>query len=320
MSEISIGKLERKGLTFTRLLCRGNERSCPYYFRGELLIIEYPPHIVNSWRSDDDIEDAVPWGLRVAQHRVASFFNTRFEEVEAHRRRMEALGHVLPGARFASYGEAGECSAFKSQPLTAPNSTQPGAGIPERACRTTRSWLTAYMPLPQIAPFRIVYLGRGTCPCHPKRTRCVRNAADVVETLNYVGLLLSHFYYPAEEGEGMCAEDSLDVTRGCVTINLETNTHTFLEMVDIIRHAKLVVSVQGSQNFNAVFAQRGTAWIEMVPSHKTVRAESNRIYLGSMGMQTAILPIHGIHMHDTTPFTVPFQTPTQTKGLGTLDL
>ena len=270
---------------------------------------------MNTWSSDDDIEDAVPWGLRVAQHRVASFFNSRFEEVEAHRRHMEALGHVLPGARFASYGEAGECSTLKSQPLTVFNATQPGAGIPERACRTTRLWLTAYMPLPEIAPFRIVYLGRGTYPCHPKRARCVRNAADVVETLNYVGLLLSHFYYPPEEHEGMCTGYSLDTTRGCVTINLETNTHTFLEMVHIIRHANLVVSVQGSQNFNAVFAQRGTAWIEMVPCHKTVRAESNRIYLGSMGMKTAILPIHGIHIHDTTPFTVLFQTLTQTLDL-----
>jgi hypothetical protein len=69
---------DRVLLMSTRCI-RGNARECPYYIRSrELIIVEYCPNIVNNWRSDDDIEDAAPWGLRVAQRRVASFFNARF--------------------------------------------------------------------------------------------------------------------------------------------------------------------------------------------------------------------------------------------------
>jgi hypothetical protein len=291
----------RRVLFMPTACLRGNARQCAFYIRcRELLIVEMFPELVNSWLSDDDLEDAVPSGLRCAQRRVQAFFDARLDEIEQRRRQMEVSDRlVVSGSRSARYGESGECSIFKSQPITSLDALgQTGPGRSERACRSAHSWLTSHVKSPPTAPFRIVFLGRGMSPCPPDRERCARNAADVLEALDSVGLLLSHLYYPSTM---LAARES---ARGCVYINQEMNTHTFLEMVDVLRHAHLIVGVQGSQNFNAIFASRGTAFIEMVPTHDKIRAESNRIYLESMGMKTAILPIYGIHMHDATPFAI----------------
>ena len=66
----------------------------------------------------------------------------------------------------------------------------------------------------------------------------------------------------------------------------------------------MIVSVQGSQNYNLLFASSSAIFIEMVPFNGERRAESNRIFFGSLGLKTAILPIPGFHLQDPTPFAI----------------
>lgn len=133
------------------------------------------------------------------------------------------------------------------------------------------------------------------------------NAASLVEMLNVVGLLLSAY----ETGDGSEATrrrvprtDDVAEEVACVHINHEVRTHTFMETVALMRQAKLVVSMQGSQNCNLLFASLGTLVIEMVPVKLPHRAESNRILLSSLGVRVAILPIYGITIQEATPFTI----------------
>ena len=137
------------------------------------------------------------------------------------------------------------------------------------------------------------------------------NAASLVEMLNVVGLLLSA-YQPGDGSETARRHFTRTRTDGvdeenihaCVHINHEVRTHTFMETVALMREAKLVVSMQGSQNYNLIFASTGTLVIEMVPVKAKERAESNRIFLSSLGVRVAILPIYGISIQEARPFTI----------------
>ena len=322
---------------------RGNARVCPYYFRSqELLIVEILPHLVNTIHSLDDIQDAVPPGIRLAQRRIGAFFDARLDEIERTRQARGVMGHFwTSGAKAVRYGEAGECSQGKAHRLTVLKASgEADRGRSSRACRGLDAWFTSHlersrdgdrhghldMAVSTLRParlvlesFRVVYIGRGSSPCPTGRTRCVLNAAELVDVLDSVGLLFSFFNSIFERSERVGTHKSVEYSKyaasaarrpqqvlpsGCVVINHEANTHTFLETVDIMRLANLVVSVQGSQNYNLLFATRGTGLIEIVPTHENHRAESNRIYLSSLGMRMAILPIYGFHLQDPRPFSV----------------
>ena len=285
----------------------GNARTCAFYFRPrELLLVEMFPKIVNLLNTMDDVEDAVPPGIRLAKRRLTAFFAARLAKLEHSRAAIGAM--QASGGPALRYGEAGECSAAKTQRLLVQDASgQPGL-VASFSCRALDTWLTSHL-LPSGASysslFPIVYLGRGVTPCQPDRTRCILNSGDIVDMLDSVGLLLSSqlagelhddwstsYLAPSRRG------------RGCVHVNHELNTHTFLESVDIMRSASMIVSVQGSQNYNLLFASSSAIFIEMVPFNGERRAESNRIFFGSLGLKTAILPIPGFHLQDPTPFAI----------------
>jgi len=318
------GAVNARVLFMPTACLRGNARMCPYYFRAqELLLVEIHPTIINTHDSPDDISDAVPPGIRLAKRRISSFFDVRLAELESMRRNhrdRDAPDRVsFSGSSRATYAESGECSVAKAQPLTAGvhgGDSSQGAGSGEdsrgwapRGCRGLGRWLTAYQPLARVSAYQIIYLGRGTTPCTPGRTRCMSNAASLVEMLNVAGLLLST-YQPGDVSE--TARRHLAPTQGvaeemvhaCVHINREVRTHTFMETVALMRQARLVVGMQGSQNFNLIFASTGTLVIEMVPVKAAHRAESNRIFLSSLGVRVAILPIYGISIQEATSFTI----------------
>lgn len=307
-----VGRAANARVLFMPTAClRGNSRKCPYYFRAkELLLVEMYPTIVNTHLSLDDIRDAVPPGIRLAKRRISAFFDARLEELEGVRRSQLGAQHRASycGAARSTYAESGECSFVKAQPLT--TGIQGGewaVGEAPRGCRGFGRWLTAYQPLAGVSRYQIIYLGRGTTPCTPSRTRCMSNAASLVEMLNVVGLLLSA-YEPGDGSEAarrhVTRTDGVAEEMACVHINHEVRTHTFMETVALMRQSRLVVSMQGSQNYNLIFASPGTLLIEMVPVKLPIAAESNRIFLSSLGVRVAVLPIYGISIQEETPFMI----------------
>jgi hypothetical protein len=76
-------------------------------------------------------------------------------------------------------------------------------------------------------------------------------------------------------------------------VNFELRTHTLLEAAAVIGRAWLLVSVQGSQSFNAVFARRGVAFIEVVPS-LDIHPTSNHAFLRALGLRVWVLPARGV--------------------------
>lgn len=297
---------------------RGNARTCAYYFRAkELLLVEMHPAVVNTHLSLDDVADAVPSGIRLAKRRISSFFDARIAELESARSKCrDGLARASGcGAPSSKYAASGECSFYKAQPLTTGTTGGDSGELAEdvgqapRGCRGLRRWLTTYQPLARVSAYQIIYLGRGTTPCTPGRTRCIRNAASLVEMLNVAGLLLSSYSYEGDDKSGASKwnvprTDGMVEEMACIHINHEVRTHTFMETVALIREAKLVVSMQGSQNYNLIFASPGTLVIEMVPVKMQHRAESNRIFLSSLGVRVAILPIYGISIQDERPFAI----------------
>ena len=62
---------------------RGNARTCPFYFRPrELILVEMFPKMVNLLTTEDDLEDAVPAGIRLAKRRLDAFFGSRLALLE----------------------------------------------------------------------------------------------------------------------------------------------------------------------------------------------------------------------------------------------
>jgi hypothetical protein len=323
MVQAVLGRRSNSRVLFMSTEClRGNSRVCPYYFRSQqLLIVEMFPNLVNLGDTKDDIQDTVPQGIRLVQRRIGVFFDAHLDEIEHVRQGRAATS----GSNAVKYGEAGECSQGKAHRLTViKTSEEADRGRSSRACRGLDAWFTSHLETPESPParpllesFRVVYIGRGSSPCPWGRTRCVLNAAELVDILDSVGLFLSHFH-SIESGTHTLQESATkDVHSGCVHINHEHRTHTFLEVVDIIRHSNLIVGVQGSQLFDALFATRGTSLVEMVPTLpenvSSVRqdgtwsssyTESNRIFYGSLGMRTAILPIYGVQKFEPYPFPV----------------
>jgi hypothetical protein len=80
---------------------------------------------------------------------------------------------------------------------------------------------------------------------------------------------------------------------GVEVVNFELRTHTLLEAAAAIGQAWLLVSVQGSQSFNAVFARRGVAFIEVVPS-LDLHPTSNHAFLRALGLRVWVLPARGV--------------------------
>ena len=76
-------------------------------------------------------------------------------------------------------------------------------------------------------------------------------------------------------------------------MNFERRTHTLLEAAVAISQAWLLVSVQGSQSFNAVFARRGVAFIEVVPA-LDLHPTSNHAFLRALGLRVWVLPARGV--------------------------
>ena len=265
---------------------RGNARTCPFYFRPrELILVEMFPKMVNLLTTEDDLEDAVPAGIRLAKRRLDAFFGSRLALLERaseaqarhqdhqarhqdhqarHQRASERLLASEHGA--GRYGDTRECSEAKQQRLSSPHSPLGRALAP---CGHFDHWLTSYFPhfssreaaeAGQSAGcdagwFRAVYLGRGDATCeNGGRRRCIMNAAEVVDMLDAAACLLGQ----GDRGKrGKCGH--------CVHVNSELNTHTFLETVALVRSAQLLVGVQGSQNFNLLFASDSAVFVEIVP-------------------------------------------------------
>jgi hypothetical protein len=80
---------------------------------------------------------------------------------------------------------------------------------------------------------------------------------------------------------------------GVEVINFELRTHSLLEAAAAIGQAWLLVSVQGSQSFNVVFARRGAAFIEIVPSLDAYPT-SNHAFLRALGLRVWVLPARGV--------------------------
>ncbi len=76
-------------------------------------------------------------------------------------------------------------------------------------------------------------------------------------------------------------------------VNFELQTHTLLEAAAAIGQAWLLFSIQGSQSFNAVFARRGVAFIEVVPS-LDLPPTSNHAFLRALGLRVWVLPARGV--------------------------
>ena len=245
------------------------------------------PKIVNLKETLDDIEDAIPPLIGHAKRRLSTFFADRLAKLEQSRANFGAM--QASGMLAARYSEAGECSGAKTQRLNVlETSGEVGLGQASYSCRSLDTWLTAHLEpsgASYVAAFRVVYIGRGVSPCarplnpseiwsHPNsapRSRCTSNSGEVVDMLDSVGLLLSSYL----EGEALYdllpSSRAIDRRgRGCVHVNHELNTHTFLETVDTIRSASMIVSVQGSQLFDAIFAKQEAFLIEMVPTHETI--------------------------------------------------
>ena len=285
------------------------------------------PKIVNLKETLDDMEDAIPPLIGLAKRRLSTFFADRLAKLEQSRANFGAMR--ASGLFAARYGEAGECSGAKTQRLNVLEASgEVGLGQASYSCRTLDTWLTSHLEpsgASYVPAFRVVYIGRGVSPCarplnpsgiwsHPNsapRTRCTLNSGEIVDMLDSLGILLSS----SLEGESLydLSASSRAIVRrgrGCVHVNHELNTHTFLETVDIMRSVSMIVSVQGSQLFDAIFAKQEVFLIEMVPTHETriyvgdKRAESNRIFYSSLGMRTAILPIYGAHKFDDAPFAI----------------
>ena len=285
------------------------------------------PKIVNLKETLDDMEDAIPPLIGLAKRRLSTFFADRLAKLEQSRANFGAMR--ASGLFAARYGEAGECSGAKTQRLNVLEASgEVGLGQASYSCRTLDTWLTSHLEpsgASYVPAFRVVYIGRGVSPCarplnpsgtwsHPNsapRTRCTLNSGEIVDMLDSLGILISS----SLEGESLydLSASSRAIVRrgrGCVHVNHELNTHTFLETVDIMRSVSMIVSVQGSQLFDAIFAKQEVFLIEMVPTHETriyvgdKRAESNRIFYSSLGMRTAILPIYGAHKFDDAPFAI----------------
>jgi hypothetical protein len=117
--------------------------------------------------------------------------------------------------------------------------------------------------------------------------------------LDSVGLLLSSYL----EGEALYdllpSSRAIDRRgRGCVHVNHELNTHTFLETVDTIRSASMIVSVQGSQLFDAIFAKQEAFLIEMVPTHETI-AMGGSYVRGTISQKKKTIAIGGSYVRGT---------------------
>lgn len=296
---------------------RGNARKCPFYFRPrELLLVEMFPNVVNLGRTMDDLQDTVPPGIRLAQRKIQAFFNAQLVHLE--KRRASLADNQLSGATGVRYEEAGECSDAKTQHLTFGE----GHGRSIASCRPVDTWLTSYLPNPiprgsgEVKPFLIAYIGRGVSPCRP-RFRCVSNSGPLVDMLDAV----AHLQAIAMDADGGTSDSPQAFVRqgqgggGCLHVNHELRTHTFLETVALMRRVSMLVSTQGSQLFDALFAPSGTWLVEMVPAgdpgvgpaiypNTNITAESNRIFYGSLGMRTAILPLFGVTKFQGAPFSV----------------
>jgi hypothetical protein len=293
----------------------GNARECAYYFRPrELLLVEMFPKVVGLKDTWDDIEDVFPPGIRLAKQRLSTFFAWRLASVD--KARAAAGGRQASGRPRVRYGQAGECSDAKLQRLTVQYPGEASFGQASRACRPLDLWLTSQMPVSSSCTsprYSIVYLGRGSAPCQG-RTRCVLNSAALVDALDSVGLLFASLLAAGsdedESGPMGIGTPCRDRT-GCVHMNLELSTHTFLETVDVMRQANMIIAVQGSQNYNVLFASSPAIFIEMVPFIESQTAGRERtaeipenMFIGSLGFRTAILPIPGFGVQDTTPFAV----------------
>ena len=140
------------------------------------------------------------------------------------------------------------------------------------------------------------------------------NSGPVVDMLDALARLLA---MEADGGSEANPQTRLRVAEGgsgCVHINHEVRTHTFLETAALMQRVSMVVSMQGSQLFDALFAARGTWLIEMVPADHpggskiypdtNITAESNRIFYSSLGMRTAILPLFGVTKFGAVPISV----------------
>ena len=303
---------------------RGNERECPFYFRPrELVLVEQFPKVVGVKSSLDDVQDMFPPGIRRAAARLSSFFATRVAQLN--RARAMVGAPQVSGRPAEHYGEAGECSDAKSHRLPAQAQASLPSGLRQarQACRPLDSWVTSHVQTSpacsQAWPFRIVYMARGH-PCDVGRARCVLNSAEIIDTLDAVGLVLSHWMEagslrnkqePSADMEAACRDASDGMA--CVHMNLEQGTHTFLETVGIMQRASMIVGVQGSQNYNALFAPRSAILIEFVvfePRRTVCLSETcgsaipTNIFLGSSGLRTAILPIAGRAHSSEIPFAV----------------
>ena len=178
---------------------RGNARSCSYYYRvHELILVETYPDLVNTLASEDDTFDVVPHGVYIARRRISAYFDGRFHEQERSHSAFTSTNRGPVGGG----GYMGECSAAKTAPLT--RHTVTGKAITGSApfrCGKLQSWLTSQVQhggraegRGGVGGYRVVYLGRGVSPCQEGRTRCIRNAAQIVTTLEQVSRILSYLH------------------------------------------------------------------------------------------------------------------------------
>ena len=157
---------------------------------------------------------------------------------------------------------------------------------------------------------------RGSCK---GRHRCPDNFHQLVQALDWASILVARFgrpptppdltprsgldwhttYWDPKAGdseqsvyaEAASKEGRWQFRRGVATVNLEARSHTLLEAVALIGQAHLIVSVQGSQTLNAMFARSGTVLVELVPAAGEMELLSNHVAARSFGMRTWLLPM-----------------------------
>ena len=89
----------------------------------------------------------------------------------------------------------------------------------------------------------------------------------------------------------------IKVRRGVHVVQTEMRSHSWLELIDVLQHAAVVVAPHGTQTYNVIFARVGTVLIELCAQTGVDTYMSNDRFARAVGMRTWVLPFDGVGWH-----------------------
>ena len=153
----------------------------------------------------------------------------------------------------------------------------------------------------------IVMFTRGKHGSCAERSRCVMNAAELALALDWGAsklVSLREGTRGVQGGNDAGKGSGIKVRRGVHVVQTEMRSHSWLELIDVLQHAAVVVAPHGTQTYNVIFARVGTVLIELCAQTKEFKTAagvdtymSNDRFARAVGMRTWVLPFDGVGWH-----------------------